>query len=79
MLETDENTPETLKRLNLNLPQDRFSRVQNLAKKRGITVAELVRYALGLIEQAYAEVSDGNKIAVLDSRNQIIKQFVLPW
>ncbi len=74
----DAGTPELSKRLNLNLPPDRFIRVQSLAKKRGTTMTDLVRSALGLMERIDAEEVNGNRIAVVDSRNQIVKELVLP-
>jgi NRPS condensation-like uncharacterized protein len=75
-LETD-NT-ESTKRLNLNLPSDRYSRVQSLAKKRGTTITDLVRFALSLMERIDTEEDFGNRIAVIDSSNQIVKELVLP-
>jgi hypothetical protein len=71
-------TPETLKRLNLNLPSDRFSRIQDLARKRGTTVADFVRSALGLMETVETEVRNGHRIGVLGDGDQVLKQLIFP-
>lgn len=75
----DSYTSEALKRLNLNLPPDRYSRVQNLAKKKGTTIAEIVRSALGLMELLEeAKVTSGNRIALVEVNNKgkIVKEYV---
>ncbi len=67
------------KRLNVNLPPDRFSRAQALAKGRGTTLKELVRYALSLMERIYAESDHGYRIAFVDSNDKVVKELIVPF
>jgi hypothetical protein len=79
---TTSNTQEGLeavKRLNLNLPVDRFSRVQKLAKSRGTTISDLVRLAVNLLLRIFDGFnSEGKRIAVfeVDENDRIIKELV---
>jgi hypothetical protein len=67
---------EPRKRLNLDLPESRLVRVQELAKSRGFTSSGLVRAALSLFERVDMELSEGNRIAIIDSKGNLIRELV---
>ncbi len=66
------------KRLNVNLPERKYNRLQDLAKDHGISVTTLVRSALGLMEIVLEEIDTGNKILVAKSDGRIEKEIALP-
>jgi len=67
---------EPRKRLNLDLPASRLVRVHELAKSRGFTSSGLVRAALSLFERVDIELSEGNRIAIIDSKGNLIRELV---
>lgn len=65
-------------RININIPEDRLERVRALARKRGQSVTEVVRYSLGLAEALEPEVSTGKRIAIVNDRGEVVGIIPLP-
>jgi hypothetical protein len=70
--------PDSVKRLNVNLPASRLDDLQRLAKKKGTSMTDLVRWALTLVEKVIEEVTKGNKIVVMDQKGRVTKEIVIP-
>jgi hypothetical protein len=67
-----------VKRLNLNLPAGRFEELQRFAHQNGLTMADTLRTALGVMMAAGREIGEGNRLVVASSNGDIVKEFVFP-
>jgi len=69
---------EPVRRLNVNLPASRLQRLQVLAKRRGGSMTDIVRWALSLVERVLLELENGNRIVVVNSKGKIEKEIIIP-
>lgn len=76
--ETDVQPPRKTKRLNVNLPVEVFEELEVLAEESGRTLTEIVRLALGLVNLALNEHKAGNRLAILDAQERVVKEVLLP-
>jgi hypothetical protein len=68
----------TMTRLSLVISKDLDKAISVLATKNGITRAELIRTALAVYSFLAEETENGNKMAIVDSENNITSTIVLP-
>lgn len=66
------------RRLNINLPKEVANQLEDLSKRSGRSMTEIVRTGLGLAAVAYEETRKDNRLAITDSKGQPIKELILP-
>lgn len=71
-------TPE-YSRAHIKLPEERLEVARTIAKKWGITVTSLFRFALRLLEIFDREVAHGNRIAIVDKDGNVKQEIPLPF
>ena len=63
-------------RLNVNITEELNARLDNLAERDGITKSELLRKAIALVELAVNEKYRGNKLAITDQEQHVLREIV---
>ncbi|MCP4664011.1 MAG: hypothetical protein GY856_52175 [bacterium] len=71
-------SPQGVKRLNINLPSSRFSRLQDLSKRTGVSMTTLVRWGIGVVESVVEDLEAGKKIVILDGEGRTVKELIIP-
>ena len=66
-----------MKRLNVNLPDEMFYDLLRVAKGSGLTMTQVIRNALGLVDLFYREKQCGNKLTIFDSTDKVLKEIVM--
>jgi hypothetical protein len=66
-----------MKRLNINLPDQIFDNLIEISKESGLTMTQVIRNALGLVDLTYREGQRGNKLTISDSDDKILKEIVM--
>jgi len=69
---------ESIRKVCLNLGVPAFEELSQLARDRKITLAQIVRLALGLGRVAIAELRNGNRLLVVSGDGTALKELVLP-
>lgn len=67
-----------IKRLNLNLTEQAYDDLSNLASKTNRSMTEIVRIGLGLVKLAFEEQSKHNRLVVADANLKPLREIVLP-
>jgi predicted DNA-binding ribbon-helix-helix protein len=67
-----------MKRLNINLPDPIYEDLLEIAKESGLTMTQVIRNALGLVDLSHREGKRGNKLTVSDSNDKVLKEIVMP-
>lgn len=75
--EGSEPSAKRMKRLNINLPEPAYEELEILAKESGRTLTEIVRESLRLRVIAHDERKAGNRLAIVDRHNKIVKEILL--
>ena len=76
--ESQSENPKTKKRLNLDLTPEAYELLQKLADDSGKNMAEILRTGLALYGIAQEEKKKGRSLAVIDEKEEVKKQIVLP-
>jgi hypothetical protein len=79
-VQSDLNTPAkapNTRRLNINLPEAKFSELEQLARDSHRTMTDVVRIALELVKIAVNLEEHSHKLAVVNSEGELIKEIVL--
>jgi predicted transcriptional regulator len=63
-------------RLNVNITDELNVRLDSLAEKAGVTKSDLLRKAIALIDVAVNERTQGNKLAITDGQNHVLREIV---
>jgi len=69
--------PETMTRINVNLPAETYDGLNDLARTAGITMSEFVRNALRVYTTLQREKLSGKRIYIGDT-NKIEKELLVP-
>jgi metal-responsive CopG/Arc/MetJ family transcriptional regulator len=57
-------TPESSKRVNVSLPAEAISKLQEISQRRGVTMTEAIRIAINTEDYLQNEIAKGGKIIV---------------
>ena len=63
-------------RLNVNITEELNTRLDELAEQSGSTKSELLRKAIALIDLAVTERGQGNKLAITDAKQHVLREIV---
>lgn len=71
--------PETMVRVQLDLPENRVRELEELMREVGVTTRkEFFNHALSLFRWAIKEMQDGRVIASVDTTTERYKEMVMP-
>ena len=65
------------RRINAYVPNEVYEQLALIAKRRGVTMTEVLRHALGLEKWFFDTHEEGGKICV--ERNDKLYEVVFPW
>lgn len=68
---------ESMKRININLPEHSYDDLQTLASQTGRTMTEVLRTGFGLAKIAMEEAREGRRLAVVNKDGKLIKDIVI--
>ena len=74
---TEPTSPRT-QRLNLNLSEHVRTDLDQLSKKTGSSLTEIVRFGLRLARLCF-ELQEGKKLGVFNKEGVLIKEIITPW
>jgi len=74
---TESSSPRT-QRLNLNLSEHVRADLDQLSKKTGSSLTEIVRFGLRLARLCF-ELQEGEKLGVFNKDGVLVKEVITPW
>jgi predicted DNA-binding protein len=66
------------RRLNINVPERTYQELQDLARRTGRSMTEVMRTAFSLAEIALRETASGNTLAVAKPDGTLLREIVIP-
>ena len=71
--------PESeIKRLNFNVSPRAYAELSNLAKSTHRSMTEVIRLGVGLVKIALEATREGNRIVIVNSGGEPVKEIVIP-
>ena len=77
-LQDEERRTARPKRENFKLPEKCAADLERISQESQITKTEVVRQGIALIRIAWDESKAGNRLAVVNSKDQVLKELIVP-
>ena len=66
------------RRFTLNLTQEAYDQMSDLADRTNHSMTELIRFGLAIIHHTYDDVKKGNKLVIAAPDGRVLRELVLP-